>query len=69
MEADLISLSSGLRHKGNVLCDNKIPMSSIISFSYWIGLSTEWMKEVMCVCTHTYTHAPSEHLLCITGFG
>lgn len=68
MEADLISLSSGLRYKGNVLCDNKVPMSSIISFSYWIGLSTECLKEVMCVY-NTHTHAPSEHLLCITGFG
>ena len=56
MEADLISLSSGLRYKGNVLCDDKVPMSSIIPFSYWIGLSTECLKEVMCVYnTHTHT--------------
>lgn len=56
MEADLISLSSGLRYKGNVLCDNKVPMSSIISFSYWIGLSTEWLKEVICF-VHTHTRS------------
>lgn len=37
------------------LCDNKVPMSSIISFSYWIGLPTEWLKEVMCMYTHIHT--------------
>ena len=32
-EIDQLFLSSGLRYKGNVLCDNRVPMSSIVSFS------------------------------------
>lgn len=54
--ADLISLSSGLRYKGNV-SDNKVPMSSIISFSYWIGASTEWLRGYVCMYTHIYTRS------------